>query len=106
MHSYIARRLVYAILTFFGITIATFSLIHLVPGDPISFFVGKAGPAGLPPAVVQAIRHENHLDEPLPLQYWFWVRGIVTLDFGHSIVDHQPVVRRIAEKLPNTFSLN
>ncbi len=106
MRSYIARRLVYAILTFFGITIATFSLIHLVPGDPISFFIGKAGPGHMPQAVIQAIRHENHLDEPLPLQYWYWVRGVVTLDFGRSIVDHRPVVQRIAEKLPNTFALN
>src|SRR5258708_32309148 len=106
MRSYIARRLVYAILTFFGITIATFSLIHLVPGDPISFFIGKAGPGHMPQAVIQAIRHENHLDEPLPLQYWYWLRGVVTLDFGRSIVDHRPVVERIAEKLPNTLALN
>jgi peptide/nickel transport system permease protein len=106
MHSYLARRFAYAILTFFGITVATFALIHLVPGDPISFFIGKAGPAHVPEAVIQAIRHENHLDRPLPQQYWYWLRGVVTLDFGRSIVDHRPVVQRIAEKLPNTFFLN
>jgi peptide/nickel transport system permease protein len=106
MHSYLARRLVYAILTFLGITIATFALIHAVPGDPISFFIGKAGPNRIPPAVLDAIRHEHHLDEPLPLQYWYWLRGVVTFDFGRSIVDHRPVVQRIAEKLPNTFILN
>ncbi|MCU1350603.1 MAG: binding-protein-dependent transport system inner rane component [Acidobacteria bacterium] len=106
MHSYLARRLVYAILTFFGITIATFALIHVVPGDPISFFLGKTGPNHIPKAILDAIRHEHHLDEPLPLQYWYWLRGVVTLDFGRSIVDHRPVVQRIAEKLPNTFILN
>jgi peptide/nickel transport system permease protein len=106
MYSYLARRLVYAILTFFGITIATFALIHLVPGDPIAFYIGKAGPTHVPEAVIQAIRHENHLDEPLPLQYWYWVKGVVTLDFGRSIVDHRTVVERIAEKLPNSFVLN
>jgi peptide/nickel transport system permease protein len=106
MHSYLARRLVYAILTFFGITIATFALIHVVPGDPISFFLGKAGPNHIPAAILQAIRREHHLDEPLPLQYWYWFRGVVTFDFGRSIVDHRPVVQRIAEKLPNTLALN
>jgi peptide/nickel transport system permease protein len=56
--------------------------------------------------VLDAIRREHHLDEPLPLQYWYWLRGVVTLDFGRSIVDHQPVVERIVAKLPNTFFLN
>ena len=106
MSSYLARRLVYAILTFFGITIATFALIHVVPGDPVSFFLGRAGTNHIPPAMLQAIRHENHLDLPLPQQYWFWLKGVVTFDFGRSIVDHRPVVQRIAEKLPNTFALN
>jgi len=106
MRSYLARRLVYAILTFFGITVATFALIHTVPGDPISFFIGKAGATHIPKAVLDVIRHEHHLDEPLPLQYWYWLRGVVTLDFGTSIVDHRRVVTRIAEKLPNTFVLN
>jgi peptide/nickel transport system permease protein len=106
MAAYLARRVAYAVLTFFGITIVTFALVHSVPGDPITFFVGKAGTHGLPPAIVAAIRHEYHLDEPLPVQYGYWLRGVFTLDFGPSVIDHRPAMDRILEKLPNTFALN
>jgi peptide/nickel transport system permease protein len=106
MTIYLVRRLLYAVLTFFGITVATFVLIHSVPGDPISFFIGRTGVTGIPLEVQAAIRHEFHLDEPLPLQYVYWLRGAITFDFGVSIVDRRPVRERIAEKLPATFQLN
>jgi peptide/nickel transport system permease protein len=106
MTVYLVRRLLYAVLTFLGITVATFALIHSVPGDPISFFIGRAGPRNIPPAIQAVIRHEFHLDEPLPVQYLYWLRGAVTFDFGLSIVDRRPVRERIAEKLPATFQLN
>lgn len=106
MSAYLARRVAYAVLTFFGITIVTFTLIHSVPGDPITFYIGKSGTHGVPPAILQAIRHEYHLDEPLITQYGWWLRGIFTLDFGPSVIDHRPAMDRILEKLPNTFALN
>lgn len=106
MSAYLARRVAYAVLTFFGITIVTFTLIHSVPGDPITFYIGKSGTHGVPPAILQAIRHEYHLDEPLIAQYGWWLRGIFTLDFGPSVIDHRPAMDRILEKLPNTFALN
>lgn len=106
MLSYVIRRLFYAVLTFFGITVAVFVLVHSVPGDPISFYVGAIGIRQIPPAVVQQIRAEHHLDRPLAEQYWWWLKGVTTLDFGTSIIDRRPVVARIAEKLPNTFLLN
>lgn len=106
MAAYLVRRLVYAILTFLGITIATFALIHSVPGDPISFFIGRAGIGSIPPAVIAEIKREYHLDQPLPMQYLHWVRGAVVLDFGRSIVDRRPVRERILERLPNTLQLN
>ncbi len=105
MASYIARRLLYGILTFFGITLAVFILIHSVPGDPISFYVGTHL-THLSQASLDAIRHEHHLDEPLAAQYLYWLRGVLLLDFGTSIVDHRPVTTRVLEKLPNTFELN
>src|SRR5690349_12720868 len=106
MTTYVIRRLLYAVLTFFGITVATFALIHSVPGDPISFFIGRAGADTIPPEVLDAIRHEFHLDEPLPVQYLYWLRGAVAFDFGTSVIDRRPVRVRIAEKLPATFQLN
>lgn len=106
MTAYVVRRLLYAVLTFFGITVATFVLIHSVPGDPISFFVGRQGIHALPPATVAAIRAEFHLDEPLPVQYLYWLRSALTFDFGISTLDQRPVRTRILEKLPYTFQLN
>ena len=106
MSAYVVRRLLYAALTFFGITLAVFVLVHSVPGDPISFYAGTQGPGHLSQASLDAIRHEHHLDESLPLQYGWWLRGILTFDFGSSFIDHRPVLFRIAEKLPNTFLLN
>jgi peptide/nickel transport system permease protein len=104
MLKYLLRRFAYAVLTFLGITLAVFVLIHSVPGDPITFFT----PIGhtVPPAVLAAIRHEHYLDQPLTMQYLHWLRGVVTLDFGRSITDGRPVVERVAERLPSSFELN
>lgn len=105
MTTYLVRRILYAVLTFFGITVATFTLIHSVPGDPITFYIGRAKHS-VPPEVLEAMRHELHLDEPLPQQYLRWLRGSVTFDFGRSTVDRRPVRDVVLEKLPNTFQLN
>ena len=104
MIAYVARRCLYAVITFIGITIATFTLIHAVPGDPITFYLSTH----LRPsyAALQAVRHANHLDEPLVTQYLYWAKGVMTLDFGRSILDRRPVRERILEKLPNTLLLN
>jgi len=106
MTTYVLRRLLYAALTFLGITVATFALIHSVPGDPITFYLGRSGAHTIPPNVLAAMRHELHLDEPLPVQYMRWLRGSITFDFGRSTIDRRPVREVILEKLPNTFRLN
>lgn len=106
MLTYLLRRALYALLTFFGITIATFALIHSVPGDPISFYIGQAGKNTIPPEVLEQIRQRHHLDEPLPVQYAYWLRGVLRFDFGESLQDRRPVTERILEKLPHTVELN
>ena len=103
MYAYIARRLAYAVLTFVGITVATFTLIHSVPGDPVALYSGRMNAS---PAVAEAIRREHRLDQPLVEQYVHWLRGVVTLDFGRSIAGGRPVAAEIFERLPNTLLLN
>jgi peptide/nickel transport system permease protein len=105
MLAYVIRRLVYALITFFGITVATFVLIHSVPGDPISFFAGSAG-MHASPEVLDSIRREFLLDRPVHEQYGRWLRGAVSFDFGRSMVDRLPVTDRVLRKLPNTLLLN
>ena len=106
MLTYLLRRALYALLTFLGITLATFTLIHSVPGDPVSFYIGQAGIRTVPADVIAHIRKTHHLDEPLPVQYLYWLRGIVTFDFGRSTADSRLVTDRILEKLPHTVELN
>lgn len=106
MTTYLVRRLLYALLTFIGITVATFTLIHSVPGDPIMVIIGRAGLSGITPETIAKIRAEFHLDKPLHEQYLHWVRSAVTFDFGTSIVSRRPVRTVIFERLPKTFQLN
>jgi peptide/nickel transport system permease protein len=105
MADYLARRILYAVITLLGITVAVFALIHAVPGDPISYYASSAGRA-LPPEIVERIRAEHHLDDPLPVQYARWLGRTARLDFGESFVDRRPVIRRIGERLPRTLVLN
>ena len=105
MFTYVVRRLLYAVLTFFGIVVAVFLLVHSVPGDPVEFFVSKSF-APPSPAAIAAIRHEHHLDEPLLMQLRWWIRGMLSFDFGMSITERRPVLDLIGEKLPRTFQLN
>jgi peptide/nickel transport system permease protein len=106
MLAFTLRRLAHAAITFLGITIVVFLLVHAAPGDPVSYFIGGAGAGGVSPAIVAALRAEYHLDDPLPERYVRWLAGVVTLDLGRSFVDRRPVTTRIAEKLPNTLLLN
>ena len=106
MTAYIVRRLLYAVFTFLGITVVTFTLIHAVPGDPIEFLASKGMNNVRSQRQIAALRHEFHLDQPLVVQYLYWFRGIVTLDFGRSTLDRRLVIDRIMEKMPRTFVLN
>jgi peptide/nickel transport system permease protein len=106
MTTYLVRRLLYAVLTFLGITVATFVLIHSVPGDPISFYIGRASAHSMSPEVAASIRREFYLDRSLPEQYLHWLKGSLTFDFGRSLLDRRPVRVRILEKLPATLQLN
>ena len=106
MAGYLLRRFSYALLTFLGITVATFTLIHSVPGDPVTFYVGRGGIKSMSPELIAAIRAEFYLDRPLPKQYLHWLKGIVTFDFGNSVIDRRPVRTVVLEKLPATLQLN
>src|SRR5258706_7333 len=103
MLTYVVRRLLYGVLTFFGITIAIFVLVHSVPGDPITFYVGTHGAQSLLKPVLDEIRHEHHLDESLFLQYVWWMRGIVTVDFRNSFIDDRLATERIVDEMTHTI---
>jgi peptide/nickel transport system permease protein len=101
MWGYIFRRLLFGIPTLLGVTIIVFSLLHLSPGDPVSAMV----PADAPLELVQMIRQQMGLDQPLPVQYWRWLTRVVQGDLGNSLATRRPVLGEIRGALGNTFVL-
>jgi len=89
--------------TLVGITLATFLLVHLAPGDPATARAGNG--RGVSAESLAAFRHAYGLDRPLAARYAAWLGRSLTLDFGDSLVDGRPVRAKIAEALPSTLAL-
>ncbi len=109
MNRYIAKRLLLLIPTFIGITVITYMMIRLAPGDYTSLRVGLQGELKSGAVAKEYIEEERRLyglDKPIVVGYWEWVRKLLVLDFGISRKDGRPVSARIAEALPITLSLN
>ena len=110
MLNYILKRILLIIPTFVGITIITFAIIQLAPGDPVALKV-RGGEHGIKSdamakTVIEQTRAIYGLDKPIHIQYAHWMKRLVTLDFGESFSDHRPVIKKIAETLPITLALN
>ncbi|SDZ73566.1 dipeptide transport system permease protein [Desulfuromusa kysingii] len=103
MFSFLLKRIGVVIPTFIGVTLLTFSLIRLIPGDPVELMAGERG--------VDPVRHaellaQMGLDKPLLLQYWHYLTGIFQGDLGTSIVTREPVVREFFTLFPATLELS
>ncbi|HLQ35545.1 MAG TPA: ABC transporter permease, partial [Chloroflexota bacterium] len=103
MSAFILRRVLQAIPTLFGITLVSFGLMRLAPGDPVSLLV--FGASDFNPADLALIRQAYGLDQPLPVQYVSWVGHLLTGDFGRSFIYKRPVLDMIGATLPNTLQL-
>lgn len=101
MLKYIMRRLAISALIIFIVTIFSFSIIHILPGDPARIALGEEASQ----AAVDALRKEMHLDKPIVEQYILWINDLLHGNFGNSIVERRPVKDIIAERLPKTISL-
>jgi len=80
-----------------------FTLVHLAPGDPVSYLVGD--PNLLSAEQLQGIRQTLGLDRPLPMQYVVYLRSLLGGDFGRSVVNQRPVLEIILERIPATLLL-
>ncbi len=87
----------------FGVTVVTFSLIRLVPGDPTTVILGPDSRAT--PEQVAAIRASFGLDEPTPVQYVRWMGHILTGDLGKSFRRAAASTQELALRLPVTIEL-
>ncbi|HEX7140547.1 MAG TPA: nickel ABC transporter permease [Vicinamibacterales bacterium] len=101
MARYLARRLLFTVPVLLGVATLVFSLIHLVPGDPVQSMLGE----GVSPQDVAEMRARLGLDRPLLVQYGAFLKGLASGDLGTSLRTNQPVARAIAERMPATFEL-
>ncbi|MGI9147407.1 MAG: ABC transporter permease [Chloroflexota bacterium] len=99
----VARRLIQAVPTWFGITLVSFVVLRLAPSDPVSLMV--AGAQNLSSQDLATMRAAYGLDLPLPIQYLSWLGHLFTGDFGRSFIYKRPVVEMIGAALPNTLVL-
>lgn len=98
---FILRRLGYSVIVLLGVMIVVFSLVHLVPGDPVRTALGTR----YTEASYQALREASGLDQPLLTQFFSYLGNAVTGDLGVSFRSGQPVSLLLAERLPATISL-
>ncbi|NPV01884.1 MAG: ABC transporter permease [Brevinematales bacterium] len=105
MLKYILKRILISIPTLLGITLITFFIMRLAPGDPVQAMSG-----GMATKYSKAA-HDKFMayygfDKPLIVQYGIWVGKMVVLDFGDSLMEKRPVMEIVAEKIPVTLYLN
>jgi peptide/nickel transport system permease protein len=103
VHRYIIRRLIFMIPTVMVITVVTFGLLRIMPGDFLVAMMAEA--RGVDPEQLEIWRAELGLDTPAPIAYVEWLSGIVTGDWGTSFWQNKPVTHVIARALPISFEL-
>jgi ABC-type dipeptide/oligopeptide/nickel transport system permease component len=98
---YVLKRAVLALPVLVGVSVVVFVAIRLIPGDPAQLMAGQAATQ----EVVQQIRQSLGLDQPLPVQYLYFLRNVVRGDLGRSLFNGAPVVEELAQRFPRTVRL-
>jgi peptide/nickel transport system permease protein len=101
MLTLIGRRFVQLLPTLFLVSVLIFLLQQLLPGDPATVMAGEEND----PDVIAQIRRQYHLDKPIPIQYLYWITGVLTGNLGESMRLKAPVLDLILQKLPVTLQL-
>ena len=105
MSAYLLKRILMLIPLMLGITLITFTVIHLAPGEPVEMQMAMNPKVGKDAR--ERLRKFYGLDKPLHEQYLTWVGKLARLDLGRSFSpDNRPVLDKIKERLPVTLSLN
>jgi peptide/nickel transport system permease protein len=101
MRGYVLARLAFMALMLFGLLLITFAISHVAPGDPARLAAGPDATSDM----VETIRHRYGLDQPLHVQFWRYVTGVVTGDLGESLRSRNRVLDDLLRYFPNTFEL-
>ncbi|MCC6035270.1 MAG: ABC transporter permease [Desulfurococcaceae archaeon] len=100
--TYITKKLLIGIPVIFGVTIILFYIMYILPGDPIQLLLSGER---VTPERVEELRRAWGLDQPVYVQYFYWLSRIIRGDLGISIVTKQPVSLLILQRLPYTLAL-
>jgi len=101
MLNFLVRRIVYSVFVLLGLSIVIFIIARILPGNPARMAVGERAPQW----VVDRITEQMHLNDPLPVQYYYWLRDAVQGDLGLSLVTQRPVWTDIKETFPASVEL-
>lgn len=101
MFAYIIKRLIYAIPIALSVTVVSFVLVYLAPGDPLN----AIAPADAPEEVIVALKSAYGLDKPVPVQYGLWLMRAVQGDLGTSIASGRAVTAEVLSAVSNTLLL-
>ena len=101
MLNFLVRRIIYSVFVLLGLSIVIFVIARIMPGDPARMAVGARAPQW----VVDRIREQMHLNEPLTVQYGYWLSDAIRGDFGLSLVTQRPVTNDIKEFFPASLEL-
>jgi peptide/nickel transport system permease protein len=93
------KRIVAILPVLFIVSILTFLMIHMLPGDPAVAILGRYADQ----AQLEALRNEMGLYDSLPIQYINWMRKVLAGDMGRSLITKQPVVEAIQQRIPHTL---
>jgi len=101
MFTYVLKRLLYAIPIALSVTVVSFVLVYLAPGDPLN----AIAPADAPAEVIEALKSAYGLDRPVPVQYGLWLLRAVQGDLGTSIASGRAVTGEVMSAVSNTLLL-
>ena len=102
MAQYILRRVIQFIPVFLGVTVLLFAMRAVIPGNPVNMIAGEKA---LTPETRAMIIERNHLDDPLYIQYGYYMNDLLHGDFGHSYQKGRDVIDIFADKFPQTARL-
>lgn len=105
MGQYILRRFLVTVPLVIGITLATYIIVNLAPGDPVTALINPESAASLGPDWIAEQRRQLGLDKPLPVRYVLWLREVARGNLGYSTQDRQPIGQKIRERLWPTMRL-
>ncbi|MCE5208752.1 MAG: ABC transporter permease [Chloroflexi bacterium] len=104
MKSYFFRRLLLTIPLLIFISLFSFMIMHISPGDPLAMYMNPEK-RGMTPEQMEQLRHQLGLDRPVAVQYFYWLKNTLQGNWGYSLKTKAPVLQEILSRLPNTLLL-